>query len=141
MGINKYNSEGYLDLTAYDALMAIEKEARQSAYKPLVFICSPFAGDEKLNLLRARRYCRFAVSQNKIPIAPHLLFPQFMEDDCPKQRKLAIFMGLVLLSKCKELWYFGDTISPGMSVELAKARKRNIPIKQFTVDCTEVGDA
>ena len=29
MSINKYNTEGYLDLTAYEALLAIEREAKK----------------------------------------------------------------------------------------------------------------
>ena len=138
MGINKFNSEGYLDLTAYEALMTIEKNAKKAAFKPMVFICSPFAGDIEKNLDNARRYCKFAVEQNMIPIAPHLLFPQFMDDGNARERSHAIFMGLVLLSKCAELWYFGDHISKGMKVELTKAKKRNIPIRHFSEACREV---
>ena len=78
--VNLYNAERYLDPTAYEALMNIEREAKRTAYKPLVFICSPFAGNIERNTRRARDFCRFAVSENCIPIAPHLLFPQFMEE-------------------------------------------------------------
>lgn len=138
MSISKFNDEGYLDLTAYEALMAIERETKKTAFKPVVFICSPLAGDIERNLENARRYCRFAVSQNTIPIAPHLLFPQFMDDCDPDQRNLAIFMGLVLLSKCAELWYFGDIISAGMKVEISRARQRGIPVRHFSADCREV---
>lgn len=45
MSINKFNAKGYFDPTAFEALAAIEKEARNTAFKPLVYICSPFAGD------------------------------------------------------------------------------------------------
>ena len=76
MSVNLYNSEGYLDTTAYAALTNIEQEARRDAYRPLVFICSPYAGDRERNAQRARAFCRFAVSEHCIPIAPHLLFPQ-----------------------------------------------------------------
>lgn len=34
MSISKYNSEGYPDPTAYEALAAIEKEARRLRLKP-----------------------------------------------------------------------------------------------------------
>ncbi len=138
MSINKFNGEGYLDLTAYEALITIEREAKKTAFKPIVFICSPLAGDMERNLENARRYCRYAVAWNTIPIAPHLLFPQFMDDGDPSQRSLAIFMGLVLLSKCQELWCFGESISAGMKVEIGKARQRSIPIRRFTADCREV---
>lgn len=69
-------------------------------------------------------YCRFAVLQNCIPIAPHLLFPQFMEEDDPEQRRLGIFFGLVLQKKCREVWVFGRNISRGMAVEIEKAKER-----------------
>ena len=138
MSISKYNAEGYLDLTAYEALLATTREAKKAAFRPLVFICSPLAGDVEHNLEQARRCCRFAVMKGAIPLAPHLLFPQFMDDSDKAERNLAIFMGLVLLSKCQELWCFGDRISPGMAIELEKAKRLGIPVRHFTGQCAEV---
>jgi len=138
MSINKYNAEGYLDLTAYEALLATTREAKKAAFRPLVFICSPLAGDVEHNLEQARRFCRFAVTKGAIPLAPHLLFPQFMDDSDKIERNLAIFMGLVLLSKCHELWCFGNKISSGMAIELEKAKRLGIPIRHFTGQCAEV---
>lgn len=136
--LDKCNSEGYPDPTAYEALLRIELEAKASAFRPLVFICSPFAGDIIGNTEKVRGYSQFAVSRNCIPIAPHLLFPQFMDDSDQSQRDLAIFMGLVLLSKCLEIWAFGETITAGMSVELTKAKQREMRIRYFTEQCEEV---
>lgn len=138
MSPSKFNAEGYFDPTAYAAMTIMEQEARRAAFRPLVFICSPFAGEIAGNIRRACGYCRFAVSQNAIPIAPHLLFPQFMDDDDKAQRTLAIFMGLVLLTKCQELWCFGDRITSGMSQEINKAKKRCIVIRHFNSRCEEV---
>ena len=79
MSISKFNSEGYFDPTAYGALSVIEREERSlRAFRPIVYICSPYAGDIDANVDAARRYSRFAVEQGYIPIAPHLLFPQFL---------------------------------------------------------------
>lgn len=138
MSVNLYNAERYLDPTAYEALTNIEREAKLTAYKPLVFICSAYAGDIDYHTRRAQGYCRFAVSENCIPIAPHLLFPQFMDEDDPEQRNLGIFFGLVLQSKCKEMWVFGSRITKGMAVEIEKARERGLPIRYFTDRCVEV---
>ena len=137
MGVNLYNLEGYLDPTAYEALTNIEKEKRQK--KKIVFICSPFAGDVEGNAMRARRYGRFAVSEKVIPIIPHLMYPQFLEEGDPEERKLGMEMGLVLLSKCQELWVFGNHLSSGMTVEVNKAKSWKIPIRTFTTDCRETG--
>lgn len=139
MSIDQYNVEGYHDPTAYAALSHVEKEEKKAAHRPLVFICSPFAGDMEGNTRRAREYSRFAVSKNCIPIAPHLLFPQFLEEADPAQRELGISFGLVLQSMCREMWVFGDTISKGMAVEIEKAKERGIPIRYFTGRCVEVG--
>lgn len=138
MYIDRFNSEGYYDPTTYEALISIEKEERKKAFKPVVYICSPFSGDMEYNTIKAREYCRFAVEQNCIPIAPHLFFPQFMDDENPQERELAMFMNMVLLSKCKELWVFGETVSQGMGVEIDKAKKRNQPIRYFDSNCKEV---
>lgn len=137
--VNRYNGEGYADPTTYEALTRIEREAKKTAYRPPVFISSPYAGDTKRNAERARGYCRFAVSKNCIPIAPHLLFPQFLEETDPAQRKLGISFGLVLQSMCREMWVFGETVSKGMAAEIRKARERGIPIRYFTEHCVEVG--
>ena len=139
MGINKFNAEGYYDPTAYEALTKIEENARQAHnFRPLVYICSPLSGDVERNQANARKYCRYAVDTGCIPIAPHLYFPQFMSDDTEKERNLAMFMDIVLLSKCAELWVFGDTISRGMAMEIEKAKRKGQPIRYFTEACKEV---
>ncbi len=138
MGVNKFNSEGYHDPTAFEALTNLisdEKAEKGSAYKPLVYICSPYSGDIKTNILRAQQYCRFAVDKGCIPLAPHLHFPQFMDDDDKEQRELGLRFALILLSKCSELWVFGDKVSNGMAREIAKAKRRGMPIRYFNVKC------
>ena len=139
MSVNKRNSEGYFDLTAYEALSKIEREAKQArAYRPLAYVCSPLSGDMERNAENTRRYCRFAVDSGCIPLAPHLYFPQFMDDGNGTERDLALFMDIVLLSKCNELWVFGERISKGMSIEIEKAKRKGQPIRWFTDDCKEV---
>ncbi len=139
MSVNKFNSEGYYDPTAYEALLAIEKAAKKDrVFRPLVYICSPLAGDVKNNEERARKYCRFAVDSGFIPIAPHIYFTQFMNDGNPDERNLGMFMGIVLLTKCAQVWVFGERVSKGMKAELQKARCKGIPIRFFTEECTEV---
>lgn len=140
MGISKYNHEGYPDPTAYEALSNIAKEekAAKRVYRPLVYICSPFAGDIENNVNMARIYSRFAVRSDCIPLTPHLLFPQFMDDSIVSERELALFMGLVLLTKCEQVWVFGRIISKGMAAEIEKAEKKRIPVRYFTEELEEV---
>lgn len=138
MSINKHNGEGYPDPTAYEALTAVQKQENKKPYRPLVFVCSPLAGAVAQNLENARRYSRFAALRGMIPVTPHLLYPQFLDDTDTAERQLGIFFGLVLLRKCEELWVFGTRYSKGMRVEIAKARKHGMKIRFFNEQCEEV---
>ena len=139
MGVNKFNCEGYYDPTAYEALTKIEQEVKAlRAFRPVVYICSPLAGDMVKNQENARTYCRFAVDVGCVPIAPHIYFTQFMNDNDRKERDLALFMDIVLLSKCAELWVFGEKITSGMSIEIEKAKRKGQLIRYFTESCEEV---
>ena len=126
MGVDYKNPEGYADTVPYQALTNIDKE--QKKYRPIVYICSAFSGDVEGNTKKARAYSRFAVDQGAIPIAPHLLFPQFMEEE--SERDLAMFMDIAVLSKCKELWVFGEPTA-GMQSEIAYAERKQMTIKYF----------
>ena len=44
----------------------------------------------------------------------------------------------VLLTKCAELWVFGDTVSKGMGIEIEKAKRKGQTIRYFTENCQEV---
>lgn len=137
MGISKFNSEGYYDPTAHEAVSNIEKE--QKKWRPLVYICSPYSGEVEENTQKAGYYSRFAVDQGAIPLAAHLLLPQFMSET--DERELALFMDLVLMGKCEQVWVFGETISSGMETEIAKAKKRDMTIRYFTEECEEITEA
>ena len=86
------------------------------------------------NTKKARAYSRFAVDQGAIPIAPHLLLPHFMKEET--ERELAMFMDIAILSKCKELWVFGEPTA-GMQSEIAYAERKEMTIKYFSEDMKE----
>ena len=90
------------------------------------------------NIENARKYSRFAVIHHSIPIAPHLLFPQFLDDTLGEDRQTAMFMNYVLLTKCVQLWVFGSSISEGMAQEIQWAKRRHMPIRYFTEEMEEV---
>ena len=132
MGIDICNAQGYHDLTAYHALSSIRREEKRlEQYKQLVFISSPFAGDVGKNIKNAQKYSRFAIERGVIPFAPHLLFPQFLDDDDASERSLGIHFGLRFLAKCSEMWVFGLTITPGMRRELNEAHRLRIKVRHF----------
>ena len=137
--MDKRNQEGYADPTAYQALTAVAKGEKTAAKRrPIVYVASPYRGSIEGNRSRAREFCKFAVKTGAMPIAPHLLYPQFMDDTDKEQRKLGLSFALALLGKCDELWVFGENISEGMRGEIERAEKRGIPIRYFSDKCEEV---
>ena len=130
MCIERYNSEGYVDTTAQTALSRIEKEERRQAW-PVVYVCSAYRGNERVNVMRARQYCKFVVSRKHIPLAPHLLLPQFLTEIT--QRGLALKMDVALLARCDELWTFGEA-TEGMTVEIEAAQDMNKPVRRFRME-------
>ena len=137
--VSMYNSEGYKDPVVYEALTRVEAEERvaraAAAYRPLVYICSPNAGDIEKNTYRARAFSRFAVEKKYIPIAPHLLCPQYLNEET--ERWLGLKMGIVFMGKCEEIWVFGDVVSEGMAAEIDKAKRMRKKIRYFTDDLQE----
>lgn len=134
------NSEGYVDETPFLAMPSIQREERRLSRlsrRPLVYICSPYAGDVARNTEAARRYSRFAVARGAIPVTPHLLYPQFMDDADPAERKLALHFAQVLLDKCSEVWVFGERVSTGMAGEIERAKRRKRKIRHFDADLKE----
>lgn len=107
-------------------------------YRPLVYVASPLSGDVETNNERTRSFCRFVVEQGCIPLAPQLMYPQFMNDEDQAERELAMFMDVILLGKCSELWVLGDRVSSGMQVEIEVAKKRRQTIRWFNKDFQEV---
>lgn len=99
----------------------------------VVYICSIYSGDITANFDDARRYSRLAVEQGVIPIAPHLLFPVFMDEKT--ERDIAMYMDEVLISRVDELWVFGNELSSGMKVEVEAAKKLKKPIRYFNKQC------
>ena len=89
----------------------------------LVYISSPLRGDVERNIQRARDYCAYAASCGVIPLAPHTIFTQYLDDEQPEQREQGLRMGRDLMWRCDDLWVVGSTISSGMREEIELAKK------------------
>ena len=110
----------------------------EKVFRPLVYICSPYKGDVEKNTETARRFSRFAMESGQIPLVPQLMYPQFMSDENPEERKLVLFMDTVLLGKCQELWVLTGSITEGMALEIEVAKRRGQKIRYFNQDFQEV---
>lgn len=119
------NKEGYPDPTAAAAIAGVSRRK----FRPLVYICSRYSGDVSVNTEAAKEYSRFAVDQGTIPLAPHLLLPLYMKEE--SERELAMFMDMIFLGKCDEVWVFGKEYSEGMRAEVNRAKKLGKKIRYF----------
>ena len=91
-----------------------------------VFVCSPFRGCADA-VERARRYCREIAMDGNIPIAPHIYFTQFLDDDNPIEREIGILLGREWMKICTRLNFYGQP-SEGMQGDIDTARSLGITI-------------
>ena len=98
------------------------------AERPFAYVCSPFRGDVEKNTARAREYCRQVYEAGYTPLAPHLYFTQFLNDDYPKERVAGMEMGVALLPLCRVLVFCGSDITEGMKAEMQHAQRLGVEI-------------
>lgn len=92
----------------------------------VIYVCSPFGGKQS-NLDKAKTYSRFVADKGHVPLAPHLLLPQFMDEKT--ERATGLKYALALLSVADEVWVFTDQVSDGMSSEIRAAKTWGIPTR------------
>lgn len=95
----------------------------------LIYVASPYAGDIERNTEFAKRACLFVKNEGCAFFAPHLLYPQVLDDNDPEDRQYALETGKEILEWCDELWVFGDIISSGMEAEIRRAEDSEIPVR------------
>ena len=95
----------------------------------LVYIASPYAGDVEGNVAFARAACRYAAVKGCTPVAVHLMYPQFLNDNVPKEREAGLKMGHRVFAACDEIWLCGERMSAGMWAEKEEAERLGIPIR------------
>ena len=115
----------------------------QAEQRKLVYVCSPYrvrnakpgteAYQKELdaNIRRAKSACKLITDLGYIPIAPHLYFTQFLDDETPEERELGMLLGSELLAKCDELWAFGTEATEGMQREIAQAKANGMKALGF----------
>lgn len=96
-----------------------------------VFICSPYRGDIEHNIEVARYAGHIAAVTGYVPVIPHLIYPQFLDDNIPDERILGIQLGAELLKASDMMWLIGSKITKGMKYELEIAKKMRIPIRCY----------
>ena len=91
------------------------------------YVCSPYRSDPAGNSRQAREYCYALYKMGMTPRAPHLLFPQFLNDSVPEERADGLAMARDELSRCSLVVVCGEKITEGMIDEIMLARRLRIP--------------
>ena len=96
-----------------------EKIARKS-----VFICAPYAGNEAVNIYRAKQIARMLLDAGYLPICPHTAGAFFSE---LTEREQALDYCLNLLDGCDYIYIdIENGISAGMQGEIAYAKAKGL---------------
>lgn len=107
--------------------------------RKVIYVCSKYRGDIVHNTMMAKGYCGAVINLGHIPIAPHLLLPQFMDEELERHLALSIDLG-IMDRCCDEVWVFGNGISEGMAMEIEHAKETGKPIRYLRMEdasCTQ----
>jgi len=99
-----------------------------------VYVCSPYRSNIELNTKRAKQYGRAIIFEGKIPVIPHLLYTQFLDDEKDIERIIGLNIAIHLMLECDEIYVFSENnyISDGMKEEI-KVWFKEKNIKPITI--------
>lgn len=104
--------------------------------KPIVIIESPFAADNKEDLIANVKYTREAMrnslKRGEAPFASHALYtlPGVLDDNDPKEREQGMEAGFAFQRVASFVAVYIDKgISPGMKQGIEKAKQLGLPIE------------
>lgn len=97
----------------------------------MTYICSQCRGEYEKNITKAQEYCREALLEGLLPIAPHVYFTQFVDDEIPEERELGMGAGIQLLRHCQLIRVYGCCVSSGMYKEIQLAGVLGIEIEIY----------
>lgn len=97
---------------------------KNPALMPMIYVCSRYRAETReqlhMNIELAKHTCQTIANGGGIPIAPHLYFPRFMNDDMPQERYFGMEAGKRLMEQCVSFHVVtvDRMISEGMSEEI-----------------------
>lgn len=101
-----------------------QKTNKNPALMPMIYTCSRYRADTReqlrINIEMAKHACQIIVAAGAIPIAPHLYFPRFMDDNLPEERYFGMGAGKRLMEHCVSFYVVtvDGVVSEGMQEEI-----------------------
>ena len=104
---------------------------------------SNFSRNQEFNKDVARYFCRKIIDEGNIPVAPHLFYTQFLDDNYQYDRELGLNLGLWELCNSDEflLVVIDGVISEGMRYEIEQLSRLGIPGRIVTMKRQEILEA
>ena len=112
-----------------------------------IYIISRYrANDSKqleFNKSVARHFCKAIVDEGKVPVAPHLSYTQFLDDDFQDDRARGLDLGILELRHSQEflLVIIDGIISEGMQNEIQEVSRLGIPGRIVSMTKQEIKEA
>ena len=91
---------------------------------PFVYVCSRYrakTSDERLQNIELAKYaCERVIQMGAIPIAPHLYFTRFLDDNVEFERDFGMEAGKKMMEMCSSFFVLtvDEEISEGMDEEI-----------------------
>lgn len=96
---------------------------------------APTPEERQFNIDVCRYFCRLLAKQGIRPVAPHLFYTQFINDDNPEERSLGLQFGIAELDDCDGyiVVIVDGVISAGMAGELEHKKNHPAPHKIYNL--------
>lgn len=101
------------------------------------YICSKYRAktdvELQLNIETAQNFCRIIHAEGNMPVAPHLYWPRFLDENKPEDREYGLMAAMEALKGCDDMLVIivqigqeEEWISQGMQAEIDAAAKMGI---------------
>ena len=93
----------------------------------MVYVCSSNSLSTEENIENTRQYCKFVIEQNRVPLAPYLMFSQLISSNNPTEQGVGTKILSDIMDCCAEFWILGSFSSTMKNeIEMAISKKKKI---------------
>ena len=96
--------------------------------RPFAYVCAPTSNELGGSNKKLRTYCRKLYDLGYLPVAPQLLFPQFINCNVPVENNDSVSMASDMLRRCRVVVVCGKHNTEIMTSEIELARRLGIVI-------------
>jgi hypothetical protein len=91
--------------------------------RTFAYVCAPYNAAREFPSEKTKEYCRTLLELGYLPVAPNMMFSQFMKDTVPQEREARRGMAQSLLRRCRVLVVCSDEITEEMETEIMLAKR------------------